>query len=94
MAGRVHGPSMRNLICKAMRTVLQDQYLMRWRRANDQGRATECVTLHQASNHWIRGGGEIYLLFRVSFCYQSLPEPSTNKDSQEERRGYSGHKLP
>ena len=56
IAGQEFGPSKRKLVCRAMRAVIQDQHLTRWKGARDQGRAAECVAAHPAGNHWIRGG--------------------------------------
>ncbi|KAL5510035.1 hypothetical protein EMCRGX_G005503 [Ephydatia muelleri] len=39
-----------------MRSVLQEQHLAKWVLAKDQGRAAACVSAHEASNHWVRGG--------------------------------------
>eukprot|EP00731_Ephydatia_muelleri_P034285 Em0054g8a len=50
------GPAKRHQICKAMRAVLQGKHLDKWLSATDQGRAAGCISAHQASNHWIRGG--------------------------------------
>ena len=54
--GRSYGPSKRHLNCGAMRSVLQRKHLTSWARAKDQGRAVQCVSAHESSNHWIRGG--------------------------------------
>eukprot|EP00731_Ephydatia_muelleri_P013824 Em0007g1134a len=56
IAGREFGPSKRNLVCRAMRTAIQEGHLLRWIRAKDQGRAAECLAAHPSGNHWIRGG--------------------------------------
>ena len=56
IAGTTYGPSKRHLNCGAMRTVLQGKHLTSWTQAKDQGRAAECVSAHESSNHWIRGG--------------------------------------
>ena len=56
IAGKVFGPAKRHLICSAMRSVLQEQHLAKWVLAKDQCRAAACVSAHEASNHWVRGG--------------------------------------
>ena len=56
IAEKVFGPSKRHLICSAMRAALQRHHLSNWGRGTDQGRAAKCISAHEASNHWIRGG--------------------------------------
>ncbi|KAL5509851.1 hypothetical protein EMCRGX_G005290 [Ephydatia muelleri] len=41
---------------RAMRAVMQQHHLARWSEAKDQGRAVTCISAHESSNHWIRGG--------------------------------------
>eukprot|EP00731_Ephydatia_muelleri_P013732 Em0007g1042a len=62
IAGTTFGPLKKGQICRAMRAVVQDRHLSRWKAAKDQGRAAECISAHPASNHWIKGG------MYTSFC--------------------------
>ena len=91
ITGKTYGPTKRHLNCSAMRTVLQGKHLTSWTQAKDQGRAAVCVSAHEASNHWIRGG-KVHLLCRVPVCHQSPPQPPPHQNSEEKRgRSHPGH---
>ena len=56
ISGTTFGPSKKQLICRAMSAVMQQHHLARWSETKDQGRAVTCISAHESSNHWIRGG--------------------------------------
>ena len=56
IGGTDFSPLKKRETCRAMRAVIQEGHLSRWKTAKDQGRAAECVSAHPASNHWIVGG--------------------------------------
>ena len=92
IAGRVLSPLKKNLICRAMRSALQAQHLMRWKSARDQGRTAQCVAEHPASNHWIRGGKNTsFSMYRFALKAQLnlLPTRTVRKRSGEPIRDTS-----
>ena len=54
--GKSIGWNGRRVICRLMRSGIQNTYVDRLMQARDQGRAMGCVSSHPSSNHWITTG--------------------------------------
>eukprot|EP00731_Ephydatia_muelleri_P013812 Em0007g1122a len=54
--GKSVGWNRRRVVCRLMRSGIQETYVDRLKQASDQGRAMECVSSHASSNHWITTG--------------------------------------
>ena len=54
--GKSIGWNGRRVICRLMRSGIQDTYVDRLMQASDQGRAMGCASSHPSSNHWITTG--------------------------------------
>eukprot|EP00731_Ephydatia_muelleri_P036491 Em0264g4a len=78
--GKSVGWNRRRVVCRLMRSGIQETYVDRLKQASDQGRAMECVSSHASSNHWITTGD--YTSFgEYRFALKARFEPPTYENS-------------